>query len=288
MQGEKAMGLTTQGTGGRMASLTQGQIDGAARDVLRALCERGAILAVAADIDSAVVVRPDGAGGQLRAAQASREIVQAMALKDWIASDAPQARVARYTITNEGRAALRRLVAKAENRAIGLGRAGDACDDGWDLHAIESAGRGGPPRLAGQESPLVGLSRRKDPDGSPFLSPALIDAARRLGEDYELGGLPFEGIEEVADLEAWLDAQTGALPRGIEEARARVREALTDLGPGLSEIALRCCCFLLGLEQTERDMGWSARSGKIVLRIALQRLERHYGERYGAHGPLIG
>jgi hypothetical protein len=35
-------------------------------------------------------------------------------------------------------------------------------------------------------------------------------------------------------------------------------------------------------------MGWSARSGKIVLRIALQRLRRHYDERYGKSGPLIG
>jgi hypothetical protein len=35
-------------------------------------------------------------------------------------------------------------------------------------------------------------------------------------------------------------------------------------------------------------MGWSARSGKIVLRIALQRLWRHYEEAYGKHGPLIG
>lgn len=35
-------------------------------------------------------------------------------------------------------------------------------------------------------------------------------------------------------------------------------------------------------------MGWSARSGKIVLRIALQRLRLHYDTTYGKHGPLIG
>mgnify|MGYP002652262663 CR=1 FL=1 len=45
--------------------------------------------------------------------------------------------------------------------------------------------------------------------------------------------------------------------------------------------------FLEGIEMTERRLGWSARSGKIVLRLALMRLERHYVERYGSGSPLI-
>jgi hypothetical protein len=53
-------------------------------------------------------------------------------------------------------------------------------------------------------------------------------------------------------------------------------------------MVLRCCCHLEGLEAAEKRLGWSARSGKIVLRIALDRLRRHYLETYGGLSPLIG
>ena len=61
------------------------------------------------------------------------------------------------------------------------------------------------------------------------------------------------------------DAGSAEGPRG---ARDRVALALRDLGPGLGDVALRVCCFLEGIEAAERRMGWAARSGKIVLRIA--------------------
>ena len=64
--------------------------------------------------------------------------------------------------------------------------------------------------------------------------------------------------------------------------------AFAALGPGLSDVALRCCCYLEGLESVERRLGWSARSAKIVLRIALMRLKRHFDETYGPGGPMIG
>jgi len=45
---------------------------------------------------------------------------------------------------------------------------------------------------------------------------------------------------------------------------------------------------LEGMETTEKRLGWSARSGKIVLRIALQRLKLHYEREFGDLGPKIG
>ena len=71
-------------------------------------------------------------------------------------------------------------------------------------------------------------------------------------------------------------------------ARERVATALRELGPGLGDMVLRCCCYLEGLEAAEKRLGWSARSGKVVLRIALDRLRRHYQEVYGNASPLIG
>ena len=51
-----------------------------------------------------------------------------------------------------------------------------------------------------------------------------------------------------------------------------------NLDLGLGDVALRCCCRLEGLEAVEQTMGLSVRSGKTVLRIALQRLARHYND----------
>ncbi|MEO1457428.1 MAG: DUF6456 domain-containing protein [Pseudomonadota bacterium] len=70
---------------------------------------------------------------------------------------------------------------------------------------------------------------------------------------------------------------------GPQAARSRVSAALTELGPGLADVAFRVCCFLEGLEACEKRMGWSARSGKVVLKLALQRLAQHYGIGDGQH-----
>ena len=115
-------------------------------------------------------------------------------------------------------------------------------------------------------------------------------AGERLREDFELAQM---GPRVTQNGERFLTGGDRAGPSpvlapssGPEGARKRVRAALHDLGPGLGDVALRCCCFLEGLETAERRMGWAARSGKIVLRIALERLKRHYEEQ--GYNGLIG
>ena len=107
----------------------------------------------------------------------------------------------------------------------------------------------------------------------------------RLREDFVLSDV---GPLSMEDWRAALADDGTARPAAVSAARSRVYAALQDLGPGLQDVALRCCCLLEGLEVTERAMGWSARSGKVVLRIALERLRRHYAETEGGQSPLIG
>lgn len=140
---------------------------------------------------------------------------------------------------------------------------------------------------ARNETPLEMLSRRIDKSGKPFLSKGLQKAGARLKEDFEIsnfGTLPISDIDVIVSGKCDL----GNLDDLQSLACENVKSAIKTLGPGLSEIALRCCCFQQGLETAEKEIGWSARSGKIVLRIALQRLRLHYEDVDKIGGGLIG
>ncbi len=261
-----------------------------ARRILRRLCETGAVLAVAKDMEKAIVVRDGPGGTSTRTASVDAHIAQAMALKEWISSNS-QGRITRYRITQAGRTALEHLLADDEHRVAAVQNVmstsgADMLKDDEDT----SGRRGRSTRYNLAESPLATLARRRDKEGKPFLTDDLVSAGERLREDFELSQM---GPRVTQNWDHFLTSgsvgktsQAGILP-GPSGARKRVKDALTDLGPGLSDVVLRCCCFLEGLEAAEKKMGWSARSGKIVLRIALIRLKRHYDE-IGQSGQMIG
>ncbi|SFH33622.1 hypothetical protein SAMN04488020_11089 [Palleronia marisminoris] len=247
------------------------KFDREAERVLRRLSEQGACLAVAEGMEMAVIVREVAGGETLRTGTVESAVAEAMALRDWIASGT-SGRVLRYRITGPGRAALKAYLAHTENATA---RAAHD-DDTPDRRTRYAA-----------ESPLVMLARRKDKSGERFLEDAQVRAGERLREDFEIAamaGIPEGGWESLLVVTPTGDVTA----RGSEGALARVSAALADLGPGLGDVVLRVCCKLEGLETVEQRMGWAARSGKIVLRIGLQRLERHYAEHGVKGGGLIG
>lgn len=265
------------------------------RRILRRLAEPGAVLAIAPDLEKAVVMREFPDGRTARTGVMERAIAQAFALKDWIACR-KAGRVSSYEITTAGRAALKRMIDTDDRAKLASGLA-EAPMAFADQHRIwgerDVAEEDGPRRIRHNlaESPVAVLGRRRDKDGKPFLEEELVEAAERLREDFELAQMGprvaqnWERFLTGGDRGNWRPDNRAEGPR---DARDRVALALRDLGPGLGDVALRVCCFLEGIETAERRMGWAARSGKIVLRIALQRLRRHYDETYGRSGPLIG
>ncbi|WP_235000541.1 DUF6456 domain-containing protein [Pseudooctadecabacter jejudonensis] len=255
---------------------------------LRRLAAPKAMLAIAIGMDQGVILQDTATQEPDHASKLASQTAMTLALQGWISCGNTIGRVLRYRITSAGRVALRELVARTENQARAMAEAPEAFVGApagvgtWQAGAMT--------RMPQQDSPVVCLSRRKDKDGNLFLTRAMVRASERLREDYELARVDAQRDGKTPpdwqQLLQAIDRHAGVDTEGAS-AGAQVRAALSFLGPGLAEVALRCCCLLEGLETTEKQMGWAARSGKVVLRIALQRLVLHY-EQTGELGPRIG
>lgn len=145
-------------------------------------------------------------------------------------------------------------------------------------HGDIRSGVDGSASVDAAESPLLWLHRRKDSSGERLIGDAMFAAGERLRSDFTYGGMsPRMTVNWCA---------TGGGEGGFRQAeptesalaaRQRLRNALDSVGPELSGVLLDVCCFLKRLEEVERDRRWPARSAKIILSIALQKLARHYG-----------
>lgn len=260
-----------------------------ARRILRRLCETGALLVLATDMEKAVVLRPGPGGEQTRTAVVDRAVAIAFALRDWVQPE-ELGRISKYSITTAGKSALKRLIEEDRQRRMSEDRVPAFAESQspfqvqhreWGTRAIaDDDGKKRMVRVNLAETPLAVLARRKGPDGNPFLSLDLVQVGERLREDFERSqmgprvGQNWDRFLTGVDRGGYL-SDTG-IAEGPRAARKRVSEAMDALGPGLSDIVMRVCCFLEGLESAEKRLGWSARSGKIVLKIGLQRLAQHY------------
>jgi hypothetical protein len=138
------------------------------------------------------------------------------------------------------------------------------------------------------ESP-IGVLARSTRGGAPWLQPHAVGAAERLRRDFEIGRLQpritANWSASVATRRRSGDAAgLGHLTEMAVAARRRFDRAMLAVGPERSGVLVDVCCFLKGLEIVERERQWPARSAKLVLRLALDSLARHYGYSPAATG----
>lgn len=124
------------------------------------------------------------------------------------------------------------------------------------------------------ESPLAWLARRG------LVTAAQFDASERLRHDFMMAG------QAPRVTMRWDPAPVGGSGSSGGEradptlaqlsAKQRFEAAVTAVGPGLSDVVWRVICLGEGLETAERALGWPSRAGKLVLKLALDRLVAHY------------
>jgi Domain of unknown function (DUF6456) len=124
------------------------------------------------------------------------------------------------------------------------------------------------------ESPLSWLHSRG------HLSDRQLLAGEKLRADYEAAMMGPQVTMRWENIP--LSREKRSAPQALSQtermisAKRRFDDALIALGPDLSDIAWRVICAGESMPVAEKQMAWPVRSGKLVLRIALDRLVRFY------------
>lgn len=121
------------------------------------------------------------------------------------------------------------------------------------------------------ESPLSWLHARG------HLDDRLFDAGERLRADYERAQMgPSVTMRwEPVRIKGSGDHSLTHSERQLA-AKQRFDAALAEAGKGLEDILWRVVCAGEGLPDAERALGWPSRSGKLVLKLALDRVAGFY------------
>ena len=124
------------------------------------------------------------------------------------------------------------------------------------------------------ESPLGWLHKHGHLDRRQF------EAGEQLRLDWERANLspcvtmrwdPAPGLARG-------QARASTLERTEQQASAKDRFdcALEAAGPGMTDILWRVVCGVEGMRDAETALGWPARAGKLVLKMALDRVAGFY------------
>ncbi|MEJ5975560.1 DUF6456 domain-containing protein [Novosphingobium sp. PS1R-30] len=141
--------------------------------------------------------------------------------------------------------------------------------EGPSHRSARRGGRSAAVNLA--ESPLTWLHARG------HLTDAQFDAGERLRADWERAQLAPSVTMRWDPVRVSGGGDSG-LTQGERQivAKARFDGAVAAAGPGLADVLWRVVCAGEGLPEAERALAWPVRSGKLVLRLALDRVAEFY------------
>ena len=121
------------------------------------------------------------------------------------------------------------------------------------------------------ESPLTWLHSRG------HLSDRQLAAGERLRADWERAQLA-PSVTMRWDAVRIRGSGDGGLTPSERQvaAKARFDAAVAGAGPGLADVLWRVACAGESLPTAEKALAWPVRSGKLVLRLALDRVAEFY------------
>lgn len=146
---------------------------------------------------------------------------------------------------------------------------------------IDEAGQIGPRVVNLADSPLARWMKPDPGTGKSWLTEEEFEAGERLRADYHRSVLAERVTSDWTSYMA--PVRTGRArvredaPACAHDAKERVMNALAAAGPGLDRMLSAVCLRETGLEGAEQAENWPRRSGKAILKLALQRLAIHYG-----------
>jgi hypothetical protein len=129
-------------------------------------------------------------------------------------------------------------------------------------------------------NPLLWLYRRKDKSGESIIGAAAFAAGERLRSDLTFSGMLPNVTMNWSNAGGADRSHSGVKLNPAEAsiaARQRVDLAMRSVGPEFAGLLMDLCGFCKGLETIEMERSWPQRSGKVVARLALAALARHYG-----------
>lgn len=130
-------------------------------------------------------------------------------------------------------------------------------------------------------SPIIKLYNRQRNIAHKYLTDIHLQAGQKLFETFITANLQpnvtmnWENLQSVRQSH-YTGGKQATYSETVYSARRQLYASLLHVGEEFAAILVEICLFGNGLEATEKAMNWPARSGKLLLTMALDRLAEHF------------